>query len=502
MKRLILIDLSGLYWSAWHSTADQEVSAAFEKTVRRVHALREGFDLCAVCVDAPPYERKKLLKAYKAQREAHPPQALEQFERTKARLVADGLLLWASPGHEADDVIATAVARAVADELAVVIASSDKDLYALVDDDRHVSVVTLQTGEFIQEAGVRERFGVAPMLMPELLALMGDRSDNIPGVPGVGEKTGAKLLELHGPTVEDVIQRTDEIKTEKLRNAVLDNIDAIRLARQLVQLKADVPLKWEDLYAERKPQPISRGTQEWTDADFEEDEPVAETSTAEKQPEPETRSEPRQLATQTIDDEPRAKALAIIRPQEWSMALEPGTPKAAWIVAQKLHESRLYPKFGSAEAIFAVMLRGRALGIDATTALDLIHMVENRPTMHAMLIVGLVHRSHKAEYFELVETTHERATWVTKRKGAKREVSITWTMEDALRCELVEKHSGGYRGRSKSGRSSNWDKMPRTMLRHRAATELARAVFPDVVAGLYDPEELGGGIIDGELEVA
>ena len=500
MKRLILIDLSGLFWSAWHATENMEVSEAFERTVRRVHSLRQGFDLCAVACDAPPYLRKKLSDSYKAHRDAHPPMALEQLTRVKERLVADGLLLWSSPGHEADDVIATAVQRAIADELAVVVASSDKDLFSLVDDARNVSVLTLSTGEMIQETGVLARFGVSPVLMPELLALMGDRSDNIPGVPGVAEKTGANLLKLHGPTAEDVIARADEIKTEKLRNAVLSSVDAIRLARQLVQLDVNVPIKWEELYEERKPVPLTKAS-DWTDADFEEDE-KEEPMAAEAQKQPEPKPEPREITPHVIDDEPRAKALAIVRPQEWSMALEPSTPKAAWIVACKLYDSRLYQKFTSAEAIFAVMLRGRALGLDATTALDLFHFFKGKPTMHASLIVGLVLRSKKAEYFELAETTHERATWVTKRHGAKREVSISWSMEDAHRSGLVELVNGKYRGRSQSGEPSNWDKIPRTMLRHRAGTELARAVYPDIVAGLYDPEELGGEAIEPELEVA
>lgn len=503
MRRLILIDLSGLWWSSWHATADMELSEAFNRTVRKVHALREGFDLCAIAVDAPPYHRKKLSAEYKAQRDAHPPNALEQFARVKERLVADGLLLWSSPGFEADDIIATAVSKAIADELAVVIASSDKDLWSLIDDARHITALSLQTGELANEAACLDKFKVSPVLMPELLALMGDASDNVPGVPGVGSVTAAGLLKAHGPTAEDVIQNADDIKKEKLRAAILANIDAIRLSRELVRLNADVPIKWEELYAERKPAPLNKGRAgDWTDADFEEEAPESEPEPPQQQEEPvsaaEKKSEPQQEAprakaltvTAEAVDEP-STALAKLPPQTWSMALEPSSPKAAWIVAVKLFESRLYQRFGTPEAIFAVMLRGRALGIDATTALDLIHMIEGRPSMHASLIVGLVLRSGKAEYFELAETTHEKATWVTKRKGAKREVSITWTMDDALRCELVELDSKGkYRGRSKTGRASNWDKLPRTMLRHRAATELARAVYADVVAGLYDPEEL------------
>ena len=101
----------------------------------------------------------------------------------------------------------------------------------------------------------------------------------------------------------------------------------------------------------------------------------------------------------------------------------------------------------------------------------------------------------------LVESTHEKATWETKRKGARRMMSITWTMHDALRAGLVTRDGNGFKGVSRSGRPSNWDKYPRAMLRHRAATELARAVYPDVTSGLYAPNELGDGseVIEAEL---
>lgn len=498
MKRLILIDLSGIYWSAWHASGDQELSTAFEKTVSKVHALRDGFDLCAVCVDHPPYNRKSLLQAYKAQREAHPPQALEQLERVKRRLDADGLLLWSAKGFEADDVIATAVQLAVRDQLAVVVASSDKDLYALIDDSRSVAQLTLNSGELMNEAACRAKFGVSPMLMPELLALMGDTSDNVPGIPGVGPKNAAKLLEKHGPTAEDVLQNADNIENERMRNAVLGNIDSVRVARQLVQLALDVPIDWDALYAERAPKPLNQN-QDWTDAEFEEDPPVA---AAEKQPEPEVKSEPQQEEPQ------RAKALAIVRGPafgEWSLALEPPSARDAFIVARKLHDSRLFGNFGSAEAIFAIIIRGRALGLDAGTALASFHVVEGKPTMHAGLIIGLVLKSGKAEYFDLVETSSSTATWATKRRGARHETKLTWTIEDAFAAGLVERAGNGFRGISRSGKPSNWDKYRRTMLRWRAGVELARAVYPDVTMGLYTPDEASDGqsdVLEGELEVA
>jgi len=472
VKKLILIDLSGLFWANWHATADQELSEAFERTVRRVHSLREGYEHCAVCCDAPPYDRKKLSPDYKAHRDAPPPQAVEQLTRVKERLVADGLLLWASQGHEADDVVATAVARAVADELAVTVASSDKDLYCLIDDERHVAILNLATGAFVQEAGAVEKFGVAPVLMPELLALMGDSSDNVPGVPGVGIKTAASLLKLHGPTVEDVIARAEEIKQEKLRNAVLNSVDSIRLSRRLVGLNADVPLKWDELYEERKPAPIAPA-HEWEDAEFEEineEKPVAEAAKSEPKSEP---GRPKVLTASA----PMSTALAVV-PGEYSRALEPTSAREAYVMAKTLYNSRMYQRFPSADAIFAVICRGREMGYGALTSLDVFHNYENRPLMHAHLIVARAKKDPDCEYFQFLGGDHTYAEYETKAKSNPKPTRLRYTIDQARDAGLLRP-------------GSNWTKRPDEMLRKTCGVQLTRIEYPSAALGLYCPEEMG-----------
>jgi hypothetical protein len=223
------------------------------------------------------------------------------------------------------------------------------------------------------------------------------------------------------------------------------------------------------------------------------------------EPPPPPKSEPRATPpAQSIVELPaqaKPDALATVQANDWSLALEPRDAGSAWTMSKYLFQSRMYPQYPNAEAIFGVVLRGRALGIDATTALSLFHSIEGRLAMHADLVVGLVLRSKKAEFFELEELTHSSVTYATKRKGARKEVRVTWSMDDAARAGLVTKDERGrYRGISRSGKPSNWDKYPRAMLRHRAATELARAVYPDVTAGIYTPEELGDErVIEAEL---
>src|SRR5262245_28598632 len=144
MRTLLLIDLSGIFWANWHATADQNVNGAHDLTLDKIASLREGFDHAVICCDCPPYKRKKIAPSYKAQRDAPPPQAIELLGRVQSRLELDGLLIWRREGYEADDVIATAVALAQNEQepVEITIASSDKDLLQLVDDGRHVRVVS------------------------------------------------------------------------------------------------------------------------------------------------------------------------------------------------------------------------------------------------------------------------------------------------------------------------------------------------------------------------
>lgn len=498
-KRIILIDVAGAFRANWHASEHQEVSEAYARTISKVYSLSQGYDLCAVCCDWPPYRRSQIYPEYKAHRSSPPEVMVEQFRRVKDRLRADGFVVWECAGYEADDLLATAARIAVDDEkLEVTIASSDKDLLRMVSDDMCVRVVSIASGDVYDQLAVVNKFGVAPRMMTDLLALTGDKSDGVPGIPGVGPKRAAELLNTYGNAL-NVVECAAEIEG-KLGEAIRAHGSKVALALQLVTLETDAPIDFDAVYAERKVEPLTE-SKEWTDADFteepEEQESTPVAAVAEKvEQKPELPPPPQERAKSLALSEPQPQT-GIVRAPEWSMALEPSGPRAALAVAEKLYNSRLYQQFQSPEAIFAVMLRGRALGLDATTALSLFHVVEGRPTMHADLIVGLVQKSGLAEFFELKETTHERATWVTKRRGSRREVEITWTMEDALRAGLVTKDGNRYRGVSKSGRASNWDKYPRTMLRHRAATELARAVYSDVTAGLYTPDEIS----DGQSEI-
>jgi len=461
-----------------------ELGEAYSRTVNKVQSLVSGYDHVAICLDEPPYKRKEIFPEYKSHREAPPPQMTEQFTRVKERLVADGLLLWGAPGYEADDIIATAVPLAVDAGLDVMIASSDKDLLQCVTDAvaegvSRVRCMSFATGQVFDQATVIEKFGVPPAMMGDLLALMGDKSDNIPGVAGVGPKTAADLLKQFG-TFDDVFSFADQITKPKVRDSVIAGASAAKLGRQVVTLYTDAPIKFTEIFERRDPKPIAK-MRGFDDLDEDEPEPVKPTAVQRS-------------------DRPRQSTEIVKLPVDWALQLEPDTTRDAYTMAVRLHESRLFTQFGSADAIFAVILRGRSLGIDAVTSLANFHVIKGRPVMHASLIVGLVLKSGKAEHFDLVETTDEKATWITKRKGSAREVPLTWDISDALNAGLLIGTPEKCMGVSVSGLPSNWDKYRRTMLRWRAATELARAVYPDVTTGLYTPDEIADGVYDPQLE--
>lgn len=488
MKSLILIDLSGIFWANWHATADQELSAAYERTVGKVHSLREGYDLCAVCCDGPPYKRKEISADYKAQRDAPPPQAIEQFDRTKRRLEADGLLLWAAKGYEADDVIATAVSAALAaGEIETTIASGDKDLTQLVDDMRHVRMLSPQSGNVYNEAGVREKHGVPPILMGDWLALVGDKSDNVAGVPGVGPKNAAALLAAFGdlPGVFDAADDPNSQITPKIRENLKASRAVSEKSLRLVTLFTDAPIRFDDLFEERTPEPLAPEIDP-KELDQEDEGPM---DTAEAEELDALISPPPNGAQQPPKTLPLEQKMQIIPAEQassvqlatYELGLQPRSISAVFALSKGIFNSRLYSRFSSAEAIMVVILRGREMGMGALTALDNFHVIEGKPAPHAHLLSARAKAHPDCEYLQFVGGDHTYAEYETKNRKNPKPTRLKYTIEQAKRAGLV-----------KSG--SNWEKRPDEMLRKTCAVQLARIEYPESTAGLYSIEELGGDV--------
>ena len=177
-------------------------------------------------------------------------------------------------------------------------------------------------------------------------------------------------------------------------------------------------------------------------------------------------------------------------PAEWERGLEPRSMDDACLLAKRMHESRMFSAYGTPQAVLSTVLLGRELGMPSMASLRSVHIIEGKHSLSADLMVALVLKSGMAEYFQLVESTETACTFETKRKGNPHPQRLSYTMEDAKLAGLL--------GPTRSGKPSNWDKMPKQMLRARAKSELARLEYPDLLAGLYTPEELR----DAKVEAA
>jgi DNA polymerase I len=188
-------------------------------------------------------ERVAALPGYKAQRPEMPDDLRVQFDEMVSYLGAAGVASFCREGVEADDYIACLARRATDAGMATVIASSDKDFMQLVSarvgllnpNDKSETVWT--------DEQVRAKTGVAPEQVVDWLSLTGDSVDNIPGVPGVGPKTAADLLNRFG-SVEKIFSRLDDVKSERLRAALRESVEAVKRNRELVRLQDDLPCEF------------------------------------------------------------------------------------------------------------------------------------------------------------------------------------------------------------------------------------------------------------------
>ena len=249
--RLFLIDGSSQMYRAYH--AIQGLTGPDGKSTNAVYGfvmmLRKliadhGPDLIAAAFDLPgPTFRSELAADYKANRAPMPPDLSEQVTWVHAACEALGVPVITSDRYEADDVIGTLAARATAEGLDVVIVTGDKDFFQLVGDT--ISVFNPRDqGVWYDADGVREKVGVTPSQVVDLLALMGDAVDNVKGVPGIGEKGARALIAAHG-SLDELLAKVDELPEKRYRNALLAHAEDALQSRDLVQIRTDVPVQFD-----------------------------------------------------------------------------------------------------------------------------------------------------------------------------------------------------------------------------------------------------------------
>jgi len=243
---LILIDGSSYLFRAYHAlppltTTRGQATGAIKGVINMVRSLIKEYpdSPIAVVFDAKGKTfRSDIYEQYKAHRPPMPDDLRSQIEPIHEIIKAMGLPLIVVPGVEADDVIGTLAQQATAQKCDTLISTGDKDLAQLVNE--HVTLLNTMTKEVLDIDGIKNKFGLGPELIIDYLGLMGDKSDNIPGVPGVGPKTAVKWLEEYG-TAEQLIERADEIKGKAGEN-LREHIEQLRLSRELATIKCDVEL--------------------------------------------------------------------------------------------------------------------------------------------------------------------------------------------------------------------------------------------------------------------
>lgn len=595
---IALVDLSCLFKRNFMAQPDDPRAAA-DKTLGELAAVRESVAHVILCLDTPPYDRRKAIYPdYKGNRT--PPEAAEKAQ--KRRLYDEckrlGYQMARVVGEEADDVIAT-LARVYGEQCPDVrLVGADKDLAQCVTDNvrQMVPAIGERPSELRGPERVLEKFGVHPYQIPLYLALVGDKSDNVPGVPGIGPVKAVALIaehKTHFHLGEALALRPKSPKGEWKQLA--DHWNQFEMSLELVKLRTDLPLDTYALLARLEPLPVetmgvksdvaldgfmgneapmpeqdysamtdelrARAAKEgarladisaeqqhdreqdqeegWrkqmreemneavntaaeeanarkaagkvdetgratergaandvrqklepmpaeprpkvTEAEFD---PISRAPGATGTQAPLPEKEPKVRFNNTAPNGPSSKTLTDQRAIERqavdyglvSADLQPQDLRSAEVIAKWIVASGLYPQFRTPAAVFAVIMRGKELGLGVTTALAGFHVVEGKPTASADLIRSLAARSGKCKYFRLVHSDENYAEWETWHADHPEPTRYKYTIEEA--------HQAGLRG-------GNWQKRPRDMICKSAASKLARIVYPGETLGLYEPSEFG-----------
>src|SRR5690348_5035057 len=248
--KVVLIDAHSLIYRAFFalppmSTSDGQVTNAvfaFTSMLAIDLASRPEFAVAAFDVGAPTF-RSNEYEEYKAGRRAMPDDLRPQIEKVRDVLTAFTIPIYGLAGFEADDLIGTFARIAEERGHSVTIVSGDLDCLQLVSESVEALVPRRGiTDTFVYGPDqVRQRYGFEPPQLIDFKALRGDTSDNIPGVPGVGDKTAAQLVQQYG-SIESLLERVEELKEGRLKTALKANVDQIRLGKRMVTIVRDVPV--------------------------------------------------------------------------------------------------------------------------------------------------------------------------------------------------------------------------------------------------------------------
>ncbi len=254
MERLMLLDGNGLIYRGYFALINTPLTTSKGELVNAVfgfcNIVLRGFqdiqpDYAVIAFDlSGPTFRHEQFAAYKATRQRMPDDLRDQFPKVREVVKALRIPVLELAGFEADDVIGTLTVEAEARGLDTTIVTGDLDMLQLVTDKTRLMTTRMgvQNTVIYDPARILERYGLEPAQMIDFKALKGDSSDNIPGVPGVGEKTAAKLISDYG-TLDGLYEHIDEVTPARLREPLLEAKDQVLLGRELMRIVRDLPVK-------------------------------------------------------------------------------------------------------------------------------------------------------------------------------------------------------------------------------------------------------------------
>jgi DNA polymerase-1 len=262
--KLVLIDGHSLAYRAFYGLPlyDRHGNVTFSNSKGELTNAVYGFantliktwreerpDYIAVAFDLGRTFRDDLYEDYKATREKMPDELASQMDRIVELVEAFGIPAVTAEGYEADDILGTLAKRAEADGMDVLIVTGDSDAFQLVDDHIHVQAPGRLWSDVKEHdvAAIEKKYGLEPGQLIDFKALVGDSSDNVPGVKGVGKKTAEPLLKEYG-SVEGIYQHLDDVESTRARNALAKGEDMALLSKDLVTIRTDVPIDvdWHD----------------------------------------------------------------------------------------------------------------------------------------------------------------------------------------------------------------------------------------------------------------
>lgn len=487
-----LVDLSYLFKKNWKATPrDAKPGWAAQKTLDDIAGVRESVAHVIVCCDAPPYRRSEIAPSYKAQRENPDDAEVSQKKWLLERLEKSGYSIAKVKGYEADDIIGTLCRIYSAEGCADVrIIANDKDCAQCVTDTVRMFVPALlnRVQEIRGPKEILAKYGVEPKDMALWLALTGDSSDNIPGVPGIGAKKAAGLISEYkslagiAEALAAAVAEEDPDNLSAIWRSLAANWETLVASMKLTALE-DVPLDAAELLVKRTSVPLTDEPNIQQEDDY--------SVQVQSQPPRVTEAEWFRANAQVAPVSPSAPQVSPSAPQVSSSIakyghvsedLQPLDLQSARQLSVWFHNGQLYPKFATPEAILTIIVRGKELGLKATTALAGFHLIEGKPSASANLIRALAERDPNCEYLRCVHSDSTRAVWETRHR--KWPVGVVdqyeYTIERAVQAGLTT-----------GPNARNWRTKTQEMLEKTSCSKGCNRWYAGAVGGVPCIEAMG-----------